>query len=128
MMPLWTTTSLPEPSVWGWALSSVGRPARVPDPDPSLHRTLAQKPLEHLDAPGRAPDLESLGPQDGQAGRVIAAVLEPLEPLHDDADRVLVSDVADDAAHGQCPFCLAAAERARLRAVQPSFITCWLRS
>src|SRR5258705_464447 len=51
-----------------------------------------------------------------------------LRPLPDDAARVLVPDVAADAAHGQCPFCLAAAERARLRAVQPSFITCWLRS
>ncbi len=25
-MPLWTTTRVPEPSRWGWAFSSVGRP------------------------------------------------------------------------------------------------------
>ena len=108
MMPLWTTTSVPEPSVWGWALSSVGRPwvaQRVcPMPMCPVHRALAQQAFEHLDAAGRAPDLESLGPQHGHAGRVVAAVLEALEPLHDDADRVLVADVADDAAHGVSPW------------------------
>jgi len=38
--------------------------------------------------------------QDRDARRVVAAVLEALEPLDDDRHRVLVADVTDDPAHG----------------------------
>ena len=36
-------------------------------------------------------------------GGVVAAVLEALQPVDDDADRVLAADVADDPAHGPLP-------------------------
>ena len=37
---------------------------------------------------------------DGDAGRVVAAILEPPEPVEEDGDDLLGADVADDAAHG----------------------------
>ena len=80
---------------------AVGGPAGVPDPDGSAQRAVAQDALEHLDTTGRAPDLErSRRREHRDAGRVIAAIFEALEALQDDADRTLVSDVADDATHG----------------------------
>ena len=55
MMPLWTTTRLPEPSVWGCAFSSVGRPwwpsAYGPTPIEPVTGRFAHERLEPLDAP-----------------------------------------------------------------------------
>src|SRR6266704_4713357 len=106
-------------------ISAVGGPPGVPDPDGAGERALAQDALEILDAPGRAPDLQrSRRREHGDTSRVIAAVLEALEALEDDAHRALVSDVADDPTHSQSPFRVF---DLRL-AAQPSLTTWGLRS
>ena len=38
---------------------------------------------------------------DGHAGRVVAAVFQPAQPLHHDVERLLVADVSHDPAHGR---------------------------
>ena len=104
--------------------AAVGGPARVPEPHAPLHRLLPQDRLELLDAPGAPPDLQPLRPQHGHAGGVIAAVLEPLEPVQDDADGAPLPDVADDPAHYLWLaffFCLR-------RAAQPALVTCLPRA
>src|SRR5262249_12227 len=79
---------------------AVGGPPGVPDPDGAGERALAQDALEVLDAPGRAPDLQrSRRREHGDTSRVIAAVLEALEALQDDAHGALVSDITDNPAH-----------------------------
>src|SRR5438552_1539069 len=104
---------------------AVGGPPGVPDPDSAGERALAQDALKILDAPGRAPDLQrSRRREHGDTSRVIAAVLEALEALEDDADGALVSDVADDPTHSQSPFRVF---DLRL-AAQPSLTTWGLRS
>ena len=52
-----------------------------------------------LDAAGFLGDLETLALLDGDAGGIIAAVFEALEPLEDNGRGLLFADVADDAAH-----------------------------
>ena len=102
-MPLWTTTSEPEQSVCGCAFSSDGRPwvAQRVWPMPSVPATglLTQDRLEVLHAAGGAADLERPVLQDGHARGVVAAVLELLQAVDDDADRALLTDVADDSTH-----------------------------
>jgi hypothetical protein len=41
---------------------------------------------------------------DGHPARVITAVLEPLQALHEDGDDVAVGDRGDDATHGGHSF------------------------
>jgi hypothetical protein len=36
---------------------------------------------------------------DGYAGRIIAAIFEQTQPLHQDRRRVAFADISDDAAH-----------------------------
>src|SRR5262249_43872096 len=56
--------------------------------------------LEVAEPPGAAPDLEDALRQHGDARGVVAAVLEPLEPLQDEGGRPLAADVAHDSTHG----------------------------
>ena len=94
MIPLWTTT-VPSQSVWGWAFSSDGRPcvAQRVWPMPGVPARAAPSALEHLEPPGGPPDVEGAVVEHGDAGRVVAAILEALQPFDDDADRALVADV-----------------------------------
>src|SRR5437867_2043964 len=86
------TTTLPAPCLRG-------RPG-VADADRPGDGTVAQDGLQRLQASGSTADLQpTVGAEDRDAGGVVAAVLEALESLDDDADRALVTDVADDAAH-----------------------------
>src|SRR5262249_54851357 len=109
----------------------VGRPARVADADGAAERAVAERRLQHLQAAGRPPDLEgAVVSQGGHARGIVAAVLEALEALDDDADRALVTDVSDDPTHRaqsfRAVFAFAARSRA-LRSVQPGLSTCWAR-
>src|SRR5262249_13509697 len=113
--------------------SAVGRPARVADADGPGQRTATEHGLEHLEPARRAPHLElTVPPEDRHARRIVTAVLEALESLDDDADRVLVAHVPPQPTHraqsfpGTRSFGLAARSRA-LRSAQPGFSTCWAR-
>src|SRR5258708_1076190 len=108
--------------------AAVGRPARVADADRARDGLLAQHALEGLQASRRAPHLHAVRVEHGHARGIVAAVLQPLEPVHDDRDRVLVADVPDDAAHGGYSFGLAARFQEKKRAAQPSFTMYGARS
>ena len=56
--------------------------------------------LQLCDAADFFDDAEGPVLQDRDAGRIVTAVLEPLESLQDEGRRFLFTHVADDAAHG----------------------------
>ena len=105
MIPLWTTTSVPDAVGVGVGVllggTAVGGPPRVADADARRRSGRSRRtPLEHLDPAGGAPDWRPPRVEHRDARRVVAAILEPLQSLDDDVDRALVTDVADDSAHG----------------------------
>ena len=56
--------------------------------------------------PARRRTWTSSAADNGDAGTVVAAVLQSAEPFDDDVDGVLLSDVPDDSAHGlHLTFC-----------------------
>jgi hypothetical protein len=71
----------------------VAKPRRAP------HRLALHEVAELSDLPGGPPDLEPVLDLNGEAGRVIASVLQPPEPVEQDPDRITLSYVSDDAAH-----------------------------
>ena len=105
MIPLWMTTTRPEASRCGWAFSSEGRPCVAQRVWP-----MPVRPGERLglDARRQVPELplaprhadEAVVAEDGDAGRVVAAVLEALQAVDEDRRRLARTDVPDDAAHG----------------------------
>src|SRR2546430_1221224 len=74
-------------------------PAGRPDADGAAARTLGEHRLEPLDRARGTAHVQSLAVEDGDARRVVPPVLQPLQPLEDQADRVLVPHVPHDAAH-----------------------------
>src|SRR3989442_660049 len=83
---------------------AVRRPAGVRERGGALRELGAELPLQHGDLPGRAKDLEfPAAVDDGEAGRVIAAILEALETLEDDRGRWSLPGVPYDAAHNRRP-------------------------
>src|SRR3989442_1221083 len=79
--------------------TAVGGPARVADAGRADQRPRVEDALEHLDPAGGAPHVKSALVEHRDARGVVASILEPLQPLDDDADRALVTDVADDPTH-----------------------------
>src|SRR5215831_4631568 len=76
----------------------VSRPARVPDA--GLAREPARKRrLKLAHASDLLADLAAPAGHDGDSGRVVPAVLQPEQALHQDRRSVLAADVGDDAAH-----------------------------
>ena len=55
--------------------------------------------LEVRQLAGAAPQVDRAVAHDRDARRVVAAVLEPPQPVDEDRDDVLRADVADDSAH-----------------------------
>ena len=111
MIPLWTTTSDAVAVGVGWAFSSEGRPwvaQRVwPMPSDARRAALAQHRLRAILMPAGARRTSSRAcAEDRDARRVVAAILEPLQALDDDADRALVPDVADDSDTWRLASCL----------------------
>jgi hypothetical protein len=82
--------------------SAVRRPARVPDPRRAGDVVERKLLLEDLELPGLPHDVDA-AVDDGDTGRVVPAVLEPRQPVHQDGKRLLAADVTDDAAHGVRP-------------------------
>jgi hypothetical protein len=68
-MPLCTTTIRPEPSRCGWAFSSVGERLRL------------DRVLEINQLAGAAALLDAAIGDDGDPGRVVAAILQPAKPF-----------------------------------------------
>ena len=131
----------------GWAFSSVGRPWVAQRVWP-----MPQCPVSGLAAPAPPRGSTSLPAQrrlsscaaahDGHAGRVVAAVLEAPEALHEDGDCITRSDVADDAAHAArllarlgrqtipglgLALALLASDSRGARRAHPGFVTCRAR-
>ena len=114
-MPLWTTTMRPVQSRWGWAFSSVGRPwvaQRVwPMPKVPSMGLSAMTSSRLTELAGGAAELEAVGAAGyGDAGGVVAAVLEAAQTFNDDGDDRLRANVSDDSTHrlsldGGAEFC-----------------------
>src|SRR5262245_22567032 len=80
----------------------MSRPPGVAEADPSYHRFGIQPRPEAADLAHAAPDLERPVVVDHrQAGGVVPAVLQSLEPVEDDGRGVLTADVAEDSTHGR---------------------------
>ena len=79
---------------------AVGRPAGVADAVVPFERIDREHFLEARQLAGAAPQLDLAVAHDRDAGRVVAPVLEPAQPVDEDRKDLLVADVPDDAAHG----------------------------
>ena len=83
----------------------VGRPARVADPQLASRHVGLELLDQHVHLGLGLGDARVVGLaggrhlQHGDASRVVAAVLEALQALHQDRSRLLVAEVADDSAH-----------------------------
>ena len=86
--------------------AAVGGPAGVADAEGALDGVFGEDVGEVAEFAGGAAKLERVGDAigrgagDGDAGGVIAAVLEAGEALHDDVDGGFGADVTNDSAHG----------------------------
>ncbi len=78
---------------------AVGGPPRVADGEPALVGPLTHEFAEFAELARPLQDVDARPVQVGDARAVIAAILEPLELVVDDVDRVPLSDVSGDAAH-----------------------------
>ena len=78
---------------------AVRRPARVCDAARTLEVVPFESILEFLELALRLHDLDVPVRQDGDARRVVSAVLEPLQSLDEDPQAGTVAHIADDAAH-----------------------------
>ena len=82
---------------------AMGRPARVADADRAVERLALQPALEidQLAFGAAAAELAVL--DGGDAGRVIAAIFEPLQRIDDQRRDRRVADNSNDSAHDACP-------------------------
>jgi hypothetical protein len=84
--------------------SAVGRPARMGDPDRPGERMGGELGGEIVELALGPAALEPAVDDRADAGRVIAAIFEPPQPLHEPLGDFLASDDADDSAHVlNCP-------------------------
>ena len=105
MMPLWMTASLSSSARCGCALVSVGPPwvaQRVwPMPVvPSASGLAAEVVAQHLELAGALAHAEiAVAVDHGDAGGVVAPVLEPREAGEEDGLAVARAHVSDDSTH-----------------------------
>ena len=103
MIPLWMTVISPVQSTWGWALRSFGpavrRPAGVREADAGVGRPVGQRGRQVRELAGALLDEQRAVVEEGDAGGVVAAVLEAPQPLDQDRAGLPGAGVADDAAH-----------------------------
>ena len=83
---------------------AVGRPAGVADAGVAADRVLDQQVGERDQLADGAAALEAAVLQRGDAGAVVAAVLEPLQRLEDQRRDLVPPEDADDAAHQASAF------------------------
>ena len=80
--------------------AAVRRPARVArDRRGREIGVVGDHRFEIRQLPGAAANVEAVAVDDGDASRVVAAILEPAQALDEDRDDGFVADVSDDAAH-----------------------------
>src|SRR5438552_2545220 len=86
--------------------ATVGSPPGVADAEPALGHLLGQPLDQGVDLGGALHDrgLAVRLVEDGDAGGIIATVLEPLEALHDDGGRRALAQVADDSTHAAASY------------------------
>ncbi len=114
MMPLWIRASRScvatavrvRVAVGG---AAVGRPAGVPDAGArGGQRVRLERRAEVLELAGALLGRDAVGGDQGDARRVVPAVLEPGEPFHHDLEGRVIHgppDVAHDSAHAGKPSC-----------------------
>ena len=78
---------------------AVGRPAGVGHTQLALRGLARQDALERGDLPDAPAHLETAIVDQRDTGGVVAAVLEPLEPVHQEWHGLLLADISDDSAH-----------------------------
>src|SRR5205085_2941748 len=79
---------------------AVGGPARVGDADVAGGGVTLQVLGQVADAPDLLADVQARPGQRGDAGAVVAAILQPLQTFEQDGFRLTRTNVTDDAAHG----------------------------
>ena len=79
--------------------AAVRGPARVAEAVEAGERLRLDGVFEIDQLAGAAPDFDRAVLDDGDAGRVVAAIFEPPQPLEEDGHDGLRSDVTDDSAH-----------------------------
>ncbi len=103
MMPLCTTAIRPVAVGVGMrvllARLAVRGPPRVADPGRAFERLLAERVREVDELAEPATHAQLLVLDDGDARRVVAAVLESCEPAEEHFRRLAWPDVSDDSAH-----------------------------
>ncbi len=94
--------------------ATVGGPAGVAEPDGASEFLTPERIFELAELPGASVDPDLAVFEGGDAGGVVAAIFEPLEPVHQDRHRGATAYVTDDSAHvvgkpfgrrGFDPFC-----------------------
>ncbi len=76
-------------------------PARVADAVDAVDRGKTQRLFEVVEFAGRAANFQFAGLRDhGDAGGIVAAILEALQPIENDRHNFLRADVANYSAHG----------------------------
>ena len=122
--------------------AAVRGPARVADAVLAVERVGLDGVLEAGELPGAPAQVDGALPHHRDAGRVVAAVLEPAQAVDEDRDDRLGPDVADDAAHedlssvspapsGPCrlqPDAATSFGSAASSSTQPSLFTCLPRA
>jgi hypothetical protein len=99
---------------------TVRGPSRVADADGAGDGPLAQHRLQRLQPARGAPDVQPARVEHGDAGGIVAAVLETPETVDDDVHRALLADVPDDSAHVSLPSCGRPAAHGAGRPIRPS--------
>ena len=103
MMPLWITRDAAGLVGVGMRVGrgrrAVSGPAGVADAERARRHDSVELLLQHGELAGRLHDLEAVAVHHRDARRVVAAVLEPAQPLEQQSRRLAGADVADDAAH-----------------------------
>ena len=83
---------------------AVRGPARVPDPGRGRRAVQTGRGLQLVEVPDGPDVVEPLVLEQRDAGRVVPAVLEALEPVKEERVRLPGAHVSDDAAHLDPPF------------------------
>ena len=108
MMPL-CTIATPSREICGWALSrgrdAVGGPAGMRDADLTADRRRVERVLQTPSPCRRCAGARAVPViEHRQAGRIVAAILEAAQTLHEDGNRIAFGDHTHDSTHAGAPL------------------------